>query len=298
VADAVEGQADVLIRAAAIPRPGQNGAVYQSDANLVVPADDTPLWRYLDFARFMALLDSASLWFARADTFSDQYELAVPSADMAAARSGAAGILADGRTRDGVVRYLAAVADRPAGELAGLPDSEIAGLLLRFAGRALYISCWQEDQDESAGMWDSFVQGDNGVAVVTTVGAFRDVLDAGSGKRDVFLGRVAYLDYRAGSWGAFHPFAPAFHKRRLFRQEQEVRAAMVWPSYRDLADGITGVPTAAGIAVPVDLSALIQGIVIAPRASSWLPGLVSSILHRYGLSTVPVSSELSREPDW
>lgn len=73
---------------------------------------------------------------------------------------------------------------------------------------------------------------------------------------------------------------------------------MVWPSYRDLADGITGVPAAAGMAVPVDLSALIQRIVIAPRASSWLSGLVSSILHRYGLSTVPVCSELSREPDW
>ena len=52
----------------------QNKDVYQSDPNLSVPADDTPLWRYLDFARFMALLDSASLWFARADTFTDQYE--------------------------------------------------------------------------------------------------------------------------------------------------------------------------------------------------------------------------------
>jgi hypothetical protein len=114
----------------------------------------------------------------------------------------------------------------------------------------------------------------------------------------VFLGRVAYLDYRAGSWGDFHPFAPAFHKRRLFRQEQEVRAVMVWPSYRDLADEITDIPAAAGITVPVDLSRLIEGIVIAPKASSWLSGLVSSVLHRYGLSTVPVSSELSREPDW
>lgn len=52
---------------------------------LPVPPDDTPLWRYLEFAPFMALLESASLWFARADTFSDQYELAVPAADMGAA---------------------------------------------------------------------------------------------------------------------------------------------------------------------------------------------------------------------
>jgi hypothetical protein len=57
-------------------------------------------------------------------------------------------------------------------------------------------------------------------------------------------------------------------------------------------------PLRRGMAVPVDLPALIQRIVIAPKASSWLSGLVSSILPRYGLSTDPVSSELSRKPDW
>ena len=278
--------------------PAQNKEVYQSDPNLSVPPDDTPLWRYLDFARFMALLESASLWFARADTFSDQYELAVPAADMPAARSGAAAILADSRTRDGIVRYLAATTGRPRTELAGLPDSEVAGLLLRFASQALYVSCWQEDEDESAGMWESFVQGNNGVAVRTTLGALRGVLDAGSADRDVFLGRVEYLDYRAGSWGDFHWFAPAFHKRRIFRQEQEIRAVIVWPSYRDLADGAADFPAAAGITVPVDLNLLIRGIVIAPKASPWLAGLVTSVLHRYGLSTVPVSSELARKPEW
>jgi hypothetical protein len=278
--------------------PAQNREVYQSDPNLLVPPDDTPVWRYLDFARFMALLESASLWFARADSFSDRYELAVPAADMPAARSGAAGILADSRTRDGIVRYLAATTGRPRTELAGLPDSEVAGLLLRFASQALYVSCWQEDEDESAGMWESFVQGNNGVAVRTTLGALRGVLDAGSADRDVFLGRVEYLDYRAGSWGDFHWFAPAFHKRRIFRQEQEIRAVIVWPSYRDLADGAADFPAAAGITVPVDLNLLIRGIVIAPEASPWLSGLVTSVLHRYGLSTVPVSSELARKPEW
>ena len=70
----------------------------------------------------------------------------------------------------------------------------------------------------------------------------------------IFLVREAAR--RNSAAASFHPFAPAFHKRRLFRQE--VRAVMVWPSYRDLADGITGVPTAAGMAVPVDLSALVS----------------------------------------
>lgn len=270
----------------------------QSDPNLSVPPDETPLWRYLDFARFMALLDSASLWFARADTFADPYELAVPAADVSAARAGAAAILASPRTRDGIVRYLAAVTGQPGPELAALPDGEVAGLLLRFASRALYISCWQEDEDESAGMWESFVPGNNGVAVRTTAGALRALLDAGSADRDVFLGRVQYLDYQAGSWGEFHWFAPAFHKRRAFRQEQEVRAVIVWPNYRDLAEGTADFPVAKGIAVPVDLPSLIQGIVIAPKADPWFTELVTSVLRRYRLSTVPVLSQLTRPPQW
>jgi hypothetical protein len=253
--------------------------VYQSDPNLSVPADETPLWRYLDFPRFMSLLDSATIWFARADTFTDHYELGVPAADLSAARAGAGQVLADPQLREGIMRFLADVTGLSREGLAGLPDGEVAELLLSHAGQALYISCWQEDEDESAGMWDSYAPG-------------------GSGDRDVFLGRVCYLDYQAGSWGPFHWFAPAFHKRRIFRHEQEVRAVIVWPSYRDLADGMADITPAAGIPVPVDLTRLIQHIVIAPTASSWFPGLVTSILHRYGLSAVPMSSELTRAPDW
>jgi hypothetical protein len=272
--------------------------VYQSDPNLSVPADDTPLWRYLDFPRFMSLLDSAAMWFARADTFTDHYELGVPAADLSAARAGAEQVLADPHVREGIVRFLADATGLPRGGLAALPDGEVAGLLLSNAGQALYISCWQQDEDESVGMWDSYVPGGNGVAIRTTAGALREVLDAGSGDRDVFLGRVCYLDYQAGSWGPFHWFAPAFHKRRIFRHEQEVRAVIVWPSYGDLANGTADITPAAGIPVPVDLTRLIQHIVIAPTASPWFPGLVTSILHRYGLSAVPMSSELTRAPDW
>jgi hypothetical protein len=37
-------------------------------------ASDTVLWRYMDFARFVALLDQQALHFARADQFDDRFE--------------------------------------------------------------------------------------------------------------------------------------------------------------------------------------------------------------------------------
>jgi hypothetical protein len=37
---------------------------------------------------------------------------------------------------------------------------------------------------------------------------------------------------------------------------------------------------------------------LAPKASAWVPGLVTSVQHRYGFSAVPVSSELAHKPEW
>jgi hypothetical protein len=203
--------------------------------------------------------------------------------------------------RCGIAGYLAGLSGRTAGDIGALDDLGLGRMLLRFAGHALHVSCWQESDDESAVMWDSYVPGGNGVAVRTTFGALRAVLDAGSGDREVFLGRVSYLDYRADSWGAFHWFAPAFHKRRAFRTEQEVRAVLLWPSFQDLASAASG-PGAwgdvAGMAVSVDLSQLVQGIVISPGASRWLTGLVESVMRRYGLPRVPIASEVAAAPEW
>jgi hypothetical protein len=41
-----------------------------------LPPDNTPIWRYLDFAKFVLLLTERSLFFCRADLLGDKFELA------------------------------------------------------------------------------------------------------------------------------------------------------------------------------------------------------------------------------
>jgi hypothetical protein len=41
---------------------------YEKHPIYLTPPDDTVIWRYMDFARFVQLLDFRELWFARADT--------------------------------------------------------------------------------------------------------------------------------------------------------------------------------------------------------------------------------------
>lgn len=47
---------------------------YEVHPRLTTPSDDVVLWRYLDFARFLDLLERQALWFTRADKFEDPLE--------------------------------------------------------------------------------------------------------------------------------------------------------------------------------------------------------------------------------
>ncbi len=38
------------------------------------PSDDTKIWRYMDFTKFVNLLDTKSLFFVRSDKFDDPFE--------------------------------------------------------------------------------------------------------------------------------------------------------------------------------------------------------------------------------
>lgn len=46
----------------------------ESHPNLIIPPNETVLWRYMDFARFIDLLERRVLWFPRADQFDDPLE--------------------------------------------------------------------------------------------------------------------------------------------------------------------------------------------------------------------------------
>ena len=48
--------------------------MYQPKATLVPLPRDAILWKYLDFTKFVSLLDKSALHFARTDKLSDPYE--------------------------------------------------------------------------------------------------------------------------------------------------------------------------------------------------------------------------------
>lgn len=48
--------------------------MFQEHPNVSAPAGSTMLWRYLDLAKLLFLLEHRALWFSRLDTLGDPYE--------------------------------------------------------------------------------------------------------------------------------------------------------------------------------------------------------------------------------
>lgn len=242
-------------------------------------APDTVLWRFMDFAKFTALLDQRAIYFARADKLGDRYE-------------GAAGIT--GRQLIWDTFYLdffrQAIKTAP-GQTKQPTDQHIerkaARLLADFTAASerdrlcSFVSCWHSNNVESEALWRLYCPpSSSGVAIRTDAGSLMRSLDDDPKIR---IGRVQYVDFRKGYAGLHDR---VFWKRMSLSHEAEVRAVIKEPQPQDQS----------GLLIPVDLTQLFLAIVPSPFASPWFPDILKATMRRFDVDAPIVSSELLSEP--
>ena len=119
------------------------------------------------------------------------------------------------------------------------------------------INCWHLNSHESAAMWVLYLKSNEGIAVQST---YRKLLDSLVDEREIFIGKVNYIDYDNEIFLDRNALAPLVYKRKSFEHEREVRAIITnWPKEPIGPDS----PTAtirSGIEVDVDLKVLIENI--------------------------------------
>jgi hypothetical protein len=222
----------------------------------------TSLWRYVDVARFLALIDRKELYFSRLHEFDDPWEGAWAPSDP----------LFD-KHHDTEYMHYGATA------FTTLP----------------LVSCWHENETESVAMWKLYLSGREGVAIKTSVSSLIELFGPG---RELRLGRVAYkpIDdfafdpevyvfddgFRKGKTELLPIERNIFRKNTGYAHEQEVRL-IIYDTHspgqsifsgdylhdiQSLAAGLkTELPP--GISVPVDISVLIHKIVVSPAFPKW-----------------------------
>lgn len=231
-----------------------------------VEGDET-LWKYFRFDRFLSMLTESRLYFASANQFIDPFEgavavqLNVPPPDP---------------------RY------------AEMESVERAFFRLK---RLTKISCWHRAAYESDAMWKLYAGEHKGIAICTTPDRIRTAfkpfrLGPEYGVEDLWGGPVQYVDLTKVRMRGVAMLDRFFFKHRAFEWEREYRLAI---SVRMAEEFGVQVPE-NGILVDVDLSALIERIVLGSTTTETERATVAQHVAAAGLSDRLELSTLLGQP--
>jgi hypothetical protein len=250
--------------------------------NYVVPKKDAILWRYMDFAKYVSILSTQSLFFNSADGFEDKFEGVLSEASAVEA------------WRAQFIRQQRHMFSQLSPDVQGEElENRIKGNLefteigFKMFRKIHCVNCWHENEGESVAMWDLYSKDySNAVAIKTT---YQKLYEALGKDLAIHIGRVNYIDYRTSFPADVNDLF--FYKRKSYAHEREVRAVVQdagdEPSYRQTK----------GLSVPVDLRTLIEGVYISPKAPERLIKLVDSVNGAFGFEGIPIyKSDINEIP--
>jgi len=254
----------------------------------IPPPDDenATIWRYSDFTKFVALLETRTLFFSRVSALDDPFEGSFPVNQTVESR-------VRGAFKPGLVPDDAPI------EL----DASILGIWKAMRSWAS-VSCWHMAEYESAAMWRLYGPNRGAIAIRSRVSRLRRALSTVSlpqgfgGKDYAFIGKIEYIDYSKDRIPDGSFAAQFYRKQRSFEHERELRAMLLQFPRDETGERPDYVrqPSDTGIAVPVDVNVLIEGIAVAPQASLWLLDIVTRVCKRYGVDAIPTQSEMDATP--
>lgn len=219
------------------------------------------IWRYMDLPKFLSLLESESLYFARADKLGDPFE---------------GSFTEQNRTE--------------------LGDDYQAGffqIYKKFRTTTL-VNCWHLNEHESEAMWKLYSKSNAGIAVQSTYSRLIDAL----AKDNIFnqhIGLIKYIDYNSDTIDLSNAFNSFVCKRKSFEHERELRAiicldfinpGIAWPGTR----------VNHGLHISVDLNKLIEKIHVAPNCDNWILDLIKSLVKRHNLNFEVIRSSMDDTP--
>lgn len=219
---------------------------------------DVPVWRYMDFTRFVSLLQNRGLFFPMVAKLEDPFEGSFARGNEA--------------LRSRVYRHMPNPYKVTAGELVQKLRDHVA------------VSCWHINERESAAMWKLYSKSDEAVCVQST---FRK-LNAAVGSV-AKIGVVRYVDYETSWIPESNPLAPFLYKRLSFEHEREVRAIIPPSDVGSILSGETKRFSEGGCWVPMQLPEVVDRVLVAPDAPAWLASLVRQVTAHYQFNSIPVA---------
>ncbi|MFC1938886.1 hypothetical protein ACFLWM_01870 [Chloroflexota bacterium] len=243
---------------------------------------DAKIWRYIDFTKFVSLLDRRALFFTRADKLGDSFE---------------------GSHSEANIKKRPELFKNTLEEFGKYSDDDLMKTLSNFSSYCQFlhkitaINCWHLSDIESDAMWKIYAERDRGIAIQSTHGRLKDSLEYED--FGIYINKVKYIDYvddfMVGELGV----GPFYHKRKEFSHENELRAIIQkLPGLGKPAKVDFKPIRHNGIYVKVDLNLLVETVYLSPACQLWFQKLVKSVTARYGLNKPIVVSKLVSKPKY
>jgi hypothetical protein len=251
------------------------------------PADrDVSVWRYMDLAKFLWMLQKNALFFARADQLGDPYEGHYTEPYV-----------------ESLNRFMQELTKNPSNRMDEQQAREFATRVLTnhlTIKKEAFVNCWHMNEEESAAMWKLYTSHHQSVCVRSTYRQLAEQLP-GSCK----LGQIKYVDYRQAMIPSSNVLNFINYKRRSYAHERELRA-VIWSKETENVQGETrplfrGQTVCRsgeeiGKVVPVDLQNLISGVLVSPSSDDNFREIVQGLCDVYGLAVEVLMSGANAPP--
>lgn len=212
------------------------------------PDENTPIFRYIDFSKYIDLLENRKLCFCNSRNFEDKFE-----------------------------------GEMPAGFYHRWSEESANGhkRLSKEINKhySAYISCWNMGKDENYALWKIYTNPETGVCIKTSVGRLKRALN----NEGIILYTVKYIPSFDDS--SFDIELPLYMRERkvdgleipisrdvkevckldAYEYEKEVRAIYIENSNKPI------------MSFPINLEELIEEIYFSPFSSKWFRELVQKV---------------------
>lgn len=198
---------------------------------IIERAKDLPLWRYMDFWKFLKLLNSSELYFPNVEMMGDQHEGKIPQK----------------------IFDLMLKEDELLGRKNKFAQNYKEFIENRLRKKTLILS-WNANSTESFAFWKMYAKEKLGIAIKTNLDRLKNsVKDA---EENIYIGEVRYYDDNKPTYRTGNTFYTFLTKNNYYEFESEVRCIAQ----------IENDDTATSKNIKVDLDELIEEVYISPFA--------------------------------
>jgi hypothetical protein len=240
----------------------------QKESKTLSSKENEQIWRYIDFSKYIDLLITSELHFARADTFEDPFECSFS-------------LFQDDNVRRTFLNN------------ANIKEQYIQ--LHNFCQLFAYLNCWHINDVQSAALWKLYSENEyETIAIQSTFGKLKSELS--SSQYRIHISKIHYDPENAGTPIPGNPTGKSFtgidkitYKRKSFEHEKELRTFIY-----DADDEIKAIESKYeveqlkiqrpnNIRIKINPSKLIENVYVGPFSKDWFVKLVENVSCKFGI---------------